>query len=107
MAAKGVEAKASFVKRLQSLLGEDFIGEYDKKIYVWSKENGDKIQLALNITCPKTPVGEINPVNLSFGEGLDFENMGDPIIAPASFVPAEVTEEEQQNIADLLRKLNL
>lgn len=28
----------------------------DKKIYVWSKENGEQVQVAISLTCPKTPI---------------------------------------------------
>ena len=43
MAAKGTIAKQAVIDKIAAALGEDFIGEYDKKIYVWSKENGEKI----------------------------------------------------------------
>ena len=105
--AKGAEAKANVVKKLQEAFGADFVGEYDKKIYVWAQENGEKIQIAISMTCPKTPVGVINPASMDFGGDLDFENMGAPTIAPASFEPAEVSEEEKQVVADLMARLGL
>ena len=105
--ARGAEAKANVVKKLQEAFGADFVGEYDKKVYVWSKENGEKIQIAISMTCPKTPVGAVNPASLDFGGDLDFENMGAPVVAQANFGPAEISEEEKQTVADLMAKLGL
>jgi hypothetical protein len=105
--ARGAEAKANVVKKLQEAFGADFVGEYDKKVYVWSKENGEKIQIAISMTCPKTPVGAVNPASLDFGGDLDFENMGAPVVAQANFEPAEISEEEKQTVADLMAKLGL
>ena len=34
MAAKGSIAKAEVVKKIAETFGQDFLGEYDKKIYV-------------------------------------------------------------------------
>ena len=105
--ARGAEAKANVVKKLQEAFGADFVGEYDKKVYVWSKENGEKIQIAISMTCPKTPVGAVNPASLDFGGDLDFENMGALVVAQANFEPAEISEEEKQTVADLMAKLGL
>ena len=105
--ARGAEAKANVVKKLQEAFGADFVGEYDKKVYVWSKENGEKIQIAISMTCPKTPVGAVNPASLDFGGDLDFENMGTLVVAQANFEPAEISEEEKQTVADLMAKLGL
>ena len=41
--AKGDLAKKSIVDKLKSCFGEDWIGEYSKKYYVYAKENGEKI----------------------------------------------------------------
>ena len=38
--AKGAEAKANVVKKIQAAFGADFVGEYDKKVYVWAQEIG-------------------------------------------------------------------
>ena len=67
--ARGAEAKANFVKRLATAFGADYIGEVDKKYYVWSTENGERIQVAIALTCPKTPVSvEGNGGDLNFEE---------------------------------------
>ena len=105
--AKGAEAKANVVKKLQAAFGADFVGEYDKKVYVWAQENGEKIQIAISMTCPKNPIGVVNPASMDFGGDLDFENMGAPVVAQTSFEPAEISDEEKQTVADLMAKLGL
>lgn len=107
MAAKGTEAKANVVKKLQEAFGVDYVGEFDKKVYVWAKEGGEKVQIAISLTCPKNPVGIINPASMDFGGDLDFEKMGESAVAPATFEPAEISEEEKQNVADLMARLGL
>ena len=54
--ARGQEAKNYVAKKLAEAFGADYIGEIDKKYYVWSKENGERVQVAISMTCPKTPV---------------------------------------------------
>ena len=105
--AKGAEAKLNVMKKLQEAFGPDYVGEFDKKVYVQAQEGGEKIQIAIAMTCPKNPVGVINPVSMDFGGDLDFEKMGESAVAPAKFEPAEITDEEKQNVADLMARLGL
>lgn len=100
--AKGQEAKNNVMQRIQSAFGSDFIGEFDKKIYVWSTENGERMQVALALTCPKVPVGTINQSTTQ-----DFENPMIATAAPTSFEPAEFTSDERQTVEDLMKKLGL
>lgn len=108
MAAKGTVAKTNVTKKIQEVFGKDFIGEYDKKIYVWADDGGERVQIAIAMTCPKNPVAEIKQTSMDFGGGgLDFEKMGDSIVAPKKFEPAEISEEEKKNIADIMARLGL
>ena len=107
MAAKGQLAKQNVVKKIQEAFGADFIGKVDKKIYVYSQENGERIQVALSLTCPKTPVDVSGTPVPNFSGGMDFENMGAATAAPTTFVPAEISEEEKQTVADLMARLGL
>ena len=54
--AKGTIGKQNVINKIKAAFGADFIGEYDKKIYVWTQENGERIQIALSLTCPKVQV---------------------------------------------------
>lgn len=107
--AKGQIAKDKLIEKIKSAVGADWIGEVDKKIYVWSEENGEKIQIAISLTCPKTPV-EINTsiatvTDAKGNVGFDFE--ADPVASSVPAKPAEITDEERANIATLLERLGL
>ncbi len=98
--ARGAEAKANFIKRLSTALGADYIGEVDKKFYVWSTENGERIQLAIALTCPKTPVAVQGN-----GGDLNFEDDDTPA-APVSR-KAEMDAEEKATLERLMKELDL
>ena len=104
--AKGQEAKNYVANKLAQAFGADYIGEIDKKYYVWSYEGGEKVQVAIAMTCPKNPVGVATVQPTSAGNGMDFENMTVATVA-TGFQPAEITETEKKNIADLMAKLGL
>ena len=105
--AKGTIGKQNVINKIKQAFGADFIGEYDKKIYVWTQENGERVQVAISLTCPKTPIDVSGTPVPNFSGGMDFESMGAAIAAPASFVPAEISEEEKQTVADLMARLGL
>lgn len=102
--AKGAIAKENLMNKIINAIGLDYIGEYDKKFYFWSEENGEKIQIAISMTCPKNPV----VVSSYENNDLDFENMGEHKEAhPTKFEPAEITQEEKDKVAELIEKLGL
>ena len=105
--AKGSVAKENVIKQLAAAFGDKFIGEYDKKIYVWTQENGERVQVAISLTCPKTPIDVSGTPIPNFSGGIDFEDVGAAVAAPTAFVPAEITEEETKNIQDLMARLGL
>ena len=100
--AKGTEAKANLINKLIQAVGEDYLGEYDKKHYFWSTENGEKIQIAVSMTCPKNPVAVIETQS-----DLNFEDMDNKEVRPTKFEPAEITQEEENKVAELIAKLGL
>lgn len=100
MAVKGAAAKEQVIKRISSAFGEDFIGEVDKKIYVWANDNGEKVQIAISLTCPKNFVENVSSIKNKNDEVLDFS-------AETSNVNVEVSDEEKKNIAELMAKLGL
>lgn len=105
--ARGSIAKEAVVNKIAAAFGENYIGEYDKKYYVWANENGERIQIAISLTCPKAPI-EI-ATNLVEADG-DWDFSDEPktsTIAVSNAAPAEITEQEKQNIADLMARLGL
>lgn len=103
MASKGTLAKQKIVNKIAEIFGTDFIGEYDRKIYLWSEENGERMQIALTLTCPKNPVGQVS----SNSTELNFENMGETKASPVNFTPAEISDEERENVRKLMETLGL
>ena len=106
--AKGAQAKELVTKKIAEAFGADYVGEVDKKLYVWAQENGEKIQIAIAMTCPKTPIGDVPVMNFTEDTG-DFDFSGDTSVAtpPSVFQPAEITADEKANIASLMEKLGL
>ena len=102
--AKGAAAKELVIKKLQQAFGSDYIGELDKKIYVWSEENGERLQIAISLTCPKTPV-VISNKPLNFEDKLNFED-GATII-PHPQMQTEISDEERQTVKELMERLGL
>ena len=99
--AKGAKAKANVAEIITQAFGNDFVGEFDKKLYVWAEdENGERIQVSLALTCPKIFRGieETGPSVLNFE---------DEESAPAAYKPAEISQEEKETLADLMNKLGL
>ena len=103
--AKGTIGKQNVINKIKQAFGADFIGEYDKKIYVWTTENGERIQIALSLTCPKTPVSiSDSPTTGDFNFEDDAPST---VVAAGSFQPADITTEERERVNDLMKKLGL
>ena len=62
MAARGTVAKQEVTEKLREAFGDNFIGEHEKKIYVWANDGGDRVQIAITLTCPKIQIetGEVS-----------------------------------------------
>lgn len=73
----------------------------DKKVYINCPENGELVQIAITMTCPKTPVG--TPTK---GGGIDFEAMV-AAGAQTAFNPQEITDEEINTVKQLMKELDL
>lgn len=95
--ARGAEAKELVAARLKEAFGADYIGEFDKKHYIWAVENGERLQIAISMTCPKNPVGETSAFAAAQSNGP---------VEPAT-ASVEISDEERKNVAELLKKLGL
>ena len=106
--AKGTIAKQAVIAKLADAFGKDFIGEHDKKIYVWANDGGEMVQIAMSLTCPKNPIQVDMTVTTSIGD-WDFSDNPkvNTTVAVVNAAPAEITAEEKANIADLMAKLGL
>jgi 5,10-methenyltetrahydromethanopterin hydrogenase len=105
MAAKGTEAKEKVKKIIADAFGQNFIGEYDKKLYINTTENGEQIQVAISLTCPKIPIA-LDATAIS-GD-LNFEDDSTSgIIGKPTQTTTVISDEEKQNIKDLMERLGL
>ena len=95
MAAKGSVAKVKVEERIREAFGTDYVGCFDKKLYVWADDGGERVQICISMTCPKTPVGEGTAVS---------QTKADVLQTQETF---EVTPQEEKTIEDLMKKLGL
>lgn len=110
--ARGTNAKIEVQNKIAQTFGEDYVGEADKKIYVWANDGGERVQIAISLTCPKTFIENCEKPTtttrvLDFGGDLDFEAMSEVAAKAEEIKPAEVSEEELNNIAEMLSRLGL
>lgn len=108
MAARGNVAKERLIKKFISASGVRFLGEYDKKYYFEEDDGGERVQIAISLTCPKTNIEVAENVVADSGD-WDFSDNAPATtkVAVSNAPPAEITEEEKENIANLLLKLGL
>lgn len=104
MATKGTIAKENVTKKIAEIFGDDYVGEFDKKLYVWADDGGNRIQISIALTCPKVYRGVEETGNPELNFDDDAPAAAD---APSGFSPADITQEEQDTLAELMAKLGL
>ena len=103
MAARGSVAKDKVINKIANAFGDDWIGEVNKKFYVWADDDGNRVQICIALTCPKTM---IDAPDKSFTPDNDWSDDNGVREAP-SLPAAEITEDEKKNISDLMARLGL
>lgn len=103
--ARGANAKVEVANILKQAFGTSYIGEFDKKYYVWANDGGEQVQISIALTCPKNPVGESMPTNATTKEAIAV-NPWDK--AEATVVSqTTITQEEKDNIERLKKFFDL
>ena len=102
--ARGSDAKIQVINKIKSVFGADYIGEENNKHYVWAQDGPERVQIAISLTCPKTQIGTVDMTN-AFGDGIDFE--ATPVVVTQSAPPAEISQEEKDNLAAMMERLGL
>lgn len=92
MAAKGSVAKVNIAEKLATAFGEDYIGEVDKKHYIWADDGGERVQIAIAMTCPKVFIEGGTP-----STSTSVKNTAD----------LNISQEEIEKVQDLMRSLNI
>lgn len=95
--ARGSIAKELVAKKIAEAFGADYLGEQDKKFYVQAPENGEMVQVAISMTCPKNPIG-----------GMNFEMMevNKPVVENVK-ENVEIGAAEQNKIDELMKMLGI
>ena len=92
--AKGSIAKIEITKKLLETFEGSFLYNNDKEIRIPFEENGERVEIKVTLTCAKENVG---------GGNATIET---PVVQTTTPV-TEPTQEELDNIANLLNSLNL
>lgn len=101
--AKGATAKEKVEKIISEAFGSDYVGEFDKKLYVWADDGGSKVQIAISLTCPKVYRG----VEETSSPEMNFDDDESTDSQVQSFTPADISQEEQDTLAVLMERLGL
>ena len=99
--ARGAVSKEKITKRILDTFEGSFL--YDKEIRIPVTEDGELIQIKVTLTAAKTNVESGDDVKIPGVESneINFETQ------TATKEKIEVTEEEKQNVATLLKNLGL
>lgn len=100
--AKGAVAKSKVEDIIRNAFGKDFLGvdPSTKKIYVQAEEDGEMVNVAIAMTCPKTP---FVVDGTSTNDGFPVGNYG----TPDTYKPAEITQNELDNVRKMIKELGL
>ncbi len=93
---KGAIAKEKVVEIISKAFGNDYIGEFNKKYYVWAEDGAEKVQICISLTCPK--------VNIDSPQVLNFDDEDSVSVTSA---PVEITQEEKDTLSELMARLGL
>ena len=109
MAVKFSQAKEAVEKQIVAAFGDAYITTQDKKIYVWADDGGEKVQIAISLTGVKNQVGSALAApatsNLVTSDEMPpWDESPAPTAAPA---PTEPSQEELDNLANMLAKFGL
>ena len=102
--ARGSVAKEKVAEKIKVAFGNDYIGEVDKKIYVLADDGGERVQIALSMTCPKVMINTVDTSELSYNTGRDFSNDDVVAVAPDK---VEISDEERENVRKLMQRMGL
>ena len=102
--ARGSVAKEKVAEKIKTAFGSDYIGEVDNKIYVYADDGGERVQIALSMTCPKVMINTVNTSELSYNTGRDFSNDDVVAVAPDK---VEISDEERENVRKLMQRMGL
>ena len=101
MAKRGDVARQSVLDTICTAFGDNFVGIQDKKAYIFAQDgvNGERIQFAISITMPKTPIA-------GGGDSMPSTASSEAPTA-TNFTPTELAPEDKAKIAALKEQLGI
>ena len=98
MAKRGDITKEFVKNMIITAAGSNFVGIFDKKLYVKVEENGEWVQCAISLTIPKVAIAE-NQANVApSGNPHDWtETKSDPV----------VSSEDEKKVQELMKTLGI
>lgn len=104
---RGNDAKDWVANKLVEAFGDQYQGTYDKKYYISAPEAGENIQVCVTLTCPKIPVEfDIEASKKDVNGAWDFSGgIKDSVVI--NVPPAEITQDEIDNLQALMARLGL
>lgn len=108
--AKGTIAKQNLTADLQKLYGNDFIGVSGGKVFIELDDGGERVQIAISMTCPKTQLARTNTTPIvshsttPLPAGLSFDTADDMATTP---LVQPISQAELDTVQAMLKKLNL
>jgi hypothetical protein len=101
--AKGTESKNQIFAKLKQVYPDAFWEDEGKILRIPMSEGSGVVEIKVTLTAAKSNMGS-GELRSAFGAAVP-SAFGTPIEKTVN--PAEVTEEEKQNVADLIAALNL
>ena len=99
MAARGTVAKQNVINQIAEAFGQNYVGEYDKKLYVIADDGGSPVQIAISLTCPK--------VEIAVGDAVQHTAVEPGARRETAVIEQEMTAEEKETIKTLFERLGL
>lgn len=90
--ARGQESKSIIANKILEIFEGSFL--YDKEIRIPMIENGEEVQIKCTLTCAKVNVAGNGSLSEPKSEKKNVEN-------------SEITEQEKEEVRDIISKLNL
>jgi len=103
--ARGNIAKENVRKKVKAAFGQDYISIDGSKIYVWADDGGERVQIALAMTCPKTFIETTTIKNSSTDMADEWDGPGAE--TPAQESSRDITPQELENVRALMERLGL
>ena len=99
MAARGTESKTVVFNKLMEVFPDSFWEDEGKILRIPQIENGNKIEIKVTLTAAKNLLGDAEIPN-----AFDGAAAGSSV---STEVPAQMTEEEKENVSKMLESLGL